>query len=92
MTPGALVDSAAPTLEVRIYRDAQLLGRERCESEEAVTLVVDRWSDVANLFVVADDRAPGLPPDPTTTREPWVAAEETGTPLASRPLPCRGTE
>jgi hypothetical protein len=91
MTPGVLVDSAAPTLEVRIYRDSRLLGRERCANEEAVTLVVDRWSDVANLFVVADDRTPGLPPDPTA-REPWVGAEETGTPLASRPLPCRGTE
>ncbi len=92
MTSGALVDSAVPTLEVRIYRDSQLIGRERCENEEAVTSVVDRWSDVANLFVVADDQRPGLRPDPTAAREPSAGAEETGTPLASRPLPGLGTE
>ena len=85
MTSGALADSAAPMLEVRIYRNSQLLGREQCESEEAVTTVVDRWSGVANLFVVADG-------PPTVADEPPAGPEGDGIPLASRSLPGLGTE
>ena len=53
MSAGTLYDTGAPTLEVRIYDRGQLLTRELCESEEDAAEVVERWSDVANLFVVA---------------------------------------
>ena len=54
MSAGTLSDTRLLTLEVRIYDHDRLLGRELCENEEDTTEVVERWSDVANLFVVAD--------------------------------------
>lgn len=54
MSAGTLSDTGTSALEVRIYDHDRLLAREPCESEEDTTAVVERWSDVANLFVVAD--------------------------------------
>ena len=63
MSAGTLSGAGAPTLEVRIYDHDRLLGRELCESEEDTTAVVERWSDVANLFVVADAPSSKHEPD-----------------------------
>ena len=48
---------------MRIYDHDRLLARELCESEEDAAAVVERWSDVANLFVVADDLSTKHEPD-----------------------------
>ena len=55
MSTATLYDVGAPTLEVRIYDHDRLLATELCESEDDAREVVERWQDVANLFVVADD-------------------------------------
>jgi hypothetical protein len=52
---------------------------------------VERWSEVANLFVVADDLSSKHEPDDILAPEvPLIEADE-GYPLASRPLPGYGT-
>ena len=91
MSAGTLYYAGAPTIEVRIYDHGKLLTRELCESEEDVSDVVERWSDVANLFVVADDLSSKHEPDDILAPEvPLIEADE-GYPLASRPLPGYGT-
>ena len=89
-------DTQASDLEVRIYDHDHLVGRECCASEEAIGEIVDRWSDAATLFVVADHSAhtpahtPGPPSAPlkVTLRKD----QGDGCPLALLPLPDYGTE
>jgi hypothetical protein len=91
MTTLSLVEPAAP-IEVRVYRHATLMAREYCRSEEAAAAVVERWSDVASIIVVADGPSTGRPVGRLGTTSGREAAEEPQTPLASRPLPGVGTE
>lgn len=63
MSAGTLYDAGAPTLEVRIYDHSRLLARELCEGKEDAAAVVECWSDVANLFVVADRLSTKHEPD-----------------------------
>jgi hypothetical protein len=87
-----LYDTGAPTIEVRIYDHSQLLMRELCESEEDVGCVVERWSDVANLFVVADDVSSRHGPDDILGPDVLLTDVDEGQPLATRSLPGQGTE
>lgn len=92
MPAGTLSDTATPPLEVRIYDHDRLLAREFCEREEDTSAVVERWSDVANLFVVAEEPSPRHRPDDTPAPvEPLIGTDD-GCPLASIPQPARGTE
>lgn len=68
MSDTTVFDTGAPTIEVRIYSGERLLVRELCESEEEAAAVVDRWSDVENLYVVVDDI--GTPHSPGDVLEP----------------------
>jgi hypothetical protein len=36
----------APSLEVRVLREGEVIHRELCESEEQAALVVARWAEV----------------------------------------------
>lgn len=92
MSAGMLYDTDAPTIEVRIYDHDQLLTRERCESEADAAAVVERWSDVANLFVVADDLSAKHGPDDVFAPEEPLTDIDEGCPLASAQLPGYGTE
>lgn len=92
MSAGTLHDTGAPTHEVRVYDHGRLLTSELCESEENVAAVVERWSDVGNLFVVADDlSAEHGPGDVLALERPLMGGDE-DLPLAFRPLPGYGTE
>lgn len=95
MSAGTLYDTAAPTFEVRIYDHARLVARELCDNENDAARVVEHWSDVANLFVVADDVSTTHHPDdipaPEVPHNGSVASDD-DRPLASTPLPGRGTE
>ncbi len=55
MPAGTPYDIGAPTIEVRIFRDDQLLVRELCESEEEAAALVEQWSDTDNVYVLVDD-------------------------------------
>jgi hypothetical protein len=92
MSTGTLYDAGAPTLEVRIYDHDVLLARELCETEEDAAAVVERWSELANLFVVADDLSTKHQPDDILAPdEPLIGSDE-DYPIASTPVPGCGTE
>jgi hypothetical protein len=92
MSAGTLYDTGAQPVEVRIYDHGRLLTRELCESEDDAAAVVERWSDVANLFVVADDiSAKHGPHDILAHEDPPMDPDE-DYPIASAPLPGYGTE
>lgn len=66
-----------PTIEVRVYRDDELITRELCESEEQAAQVVQDWETVdERLECEVDDLSfrhrPGdlLEPEPTQPSEP----------------------
>jgi hypothetical protein len=44
-----------PTLEVRVYRDGVLIGRELCESEEDVAAFVEAWEQEPGIECEVDD-------------------------------------
>ena len=91
MPEPSLYDAGASAIEVRIYRDEQLIARELCESEDDAAAVVDHWFELGNVSFLVDDlsvhHTPGdiLAPDP-----PDVANEDY--PIASATLPERGEE
>lgn len=45
----------SPTIEVRVFRDGQLISRELCESEEQAALVVDVWAELERVECEVDD-------------------------------------
>jgi hypothetical protein len=92
MSAGTLYDTGAQPVEVRIYDHGRLLTRELCESEDDAAAVVERWSDVANLFVVADDISAQHEPDDILAPEDPLMGGDEDQPLASMPLPGYGTE
>jgi hypothetical protein len=64
-----------PTVEVRVYRHAELVHRELCESEEQAALVVEEWSELDGIECEVDDLSvhhePGeiFEPEPAELRE-----------------------
>lgn len=44
-----------PTIEVRVYRDAELIQRELCESEEEAARVLESWSELDDVTCEVDD-------------------------------------
>lgn len=44
-----------PTIEVRVYRDGELIREELCESEEQAALVVQEWSELEGVSCEVDD-------------------------------------
>ncbi len=92
MSAATLYDTGAPTIEVRIYRDHELLMRVLCESEDDASEVVDRWSDVANLFVIADDLATMHGPGDVLAREAPIDDPTDEASIATAVVPARGVE
>lgn len=92
MYAGTLYDTAAPSIEVRIYRNDRLLVRETCESREDAAAILEQASDRDHVYLLVEgacsDRGPG---DVITRGEPrWGTDEDQ--PLASAQLPGYGTE
>jgi hypothetical protein len=52
-----------PTVEVRVYRDGQLVHRELCESDDQAALVVEAWNDVEGTEFEVDDLSSHHRPD-----------------------------
>lgn len=92
MSATTLDDTGAPTLEVRIYDHDLLLARELCEAEDDAAAVVARWSDVANLFVVADDLSITHESDDILAPDGPLVGSGEDLPIASTPIPGCGTE
>lgn len=80
-------DSGAPTIELRIYCNDQLLVRELCESEEEAAAVVEQWSDVGNVSVVVDDLSAHHGPEDILAPDDLASSDDEGYPVASAGLP-----
>ncbi len=94
MSEDSLYDNGTSVIEVRIYRDDQLLARELCESEDDAAAVVDRWSELGNLSFLVDDLSRHHAPEdilaPEPPEPPDVADEDYS--IANPPLQDRGME
>ena len=91
MSDSCLYDAGASTIEVRIYRDEQLLARELCESEDDAAAVVDHWSELGNVSFQVDDLSVQHTPGDILAPEPPEVANE-DYPIADAPLAERGGE
>jgi hypothetical protein len=91
MSTGTL-DDLAPSFEVRIYRDDELLLRAFCESPEEATAVASQGSDHDHVYVLVDDGAPTQGPGDVFAHEETREPDDEGEPLASMSLPGLGTE
>ena len=49
----------APTIEVRVYRDGELISRELCESEDEASLIVETWTELEGVTCEVDDLSAG---------------------------------
>lgn len=92
MSADTLDDAGAATIEVRIFRDDQLLVRELCESEEEVTAIVERWSDVGNVYVLVDDLSARHGPEDILAPDELPISGEDVDSIASARIPGHGTE
>ena len=58
MFAGTLHETAAPTIEVRIYRNYRLLTRENCQNEEEAAAIAAQASDIDHVYLLVDDAVP----------------------------------
>ena len=91
MSAGTFDDTLAPSFEVRIYRDDDLVLRAFCESPEEASALASQGSGLDHVYVLVDDGSPTQGPSD------MVAAKSRGrddedVPLASMALPGYGTE
>lgn len=84
-------DTGAPTIEVRIYLNDQLLARELCETEEDVARVVEHWADVDNVYVLVDDLSAHHTPGDILAPDDFLTSDDDYS-IASAPAPGYGTE
>lgn len=92
MSAGTSYDTGAPTIEVRIYRDDELLVRELCESEAEAATVVEQWSDVANVYVLVDDLSAHHGPEDILAPDELPISDDEDSNIASATIPGCGTE
>lgn len=71
MTESPNRDWDNPTLEVRIYRDGELTQRERVETEEEATALVETWSDVEGVRCEVVDLTRDAEPSGILDPRPW---------------------
>ena len=92
MPTGGSYDTGAPTIEVRIYRDGQLLDQELCESEEEAATVAGQWSDVENVYVLVDDLSAHHDPGDILAPDELPMSDDEDLSIDSATLPGVGTE
>lgn len=92
MSAGRSYDPGAPTIEVRIYRDGQLLDTELCESEEEAATVVKQWSDIENVYVLVDDLSAHHDPGDILAPDELPMSDDEDFSIGSATIPGLGTE
>jgi hypothetical protein len=90
MAAGTFYDTGAPTIELHIYGNDQLLVRELCESEEDAAAVVDQWSDVGNVSVIVDDLSAHHGPGDILAPDELAVSDDEDHSIASAPFPATG--
>lgn len=68
-TGSALWDT--PSIEVRVYRDGNLVQRELCENDVDAAAVVDAWSEVEGVVCQVVDPSTGSAPASVLDPRPW---------------------
>ena len=77
MFAGTLNEKAAPTIEVRIYRNDRLVIRENCQSEEEAAAIAAQASDLDHVYLLVDDAVPDpCPGDVFLNEDPFPEAEK----------------
>ena len=92
MSTGTLDDTLAPSFEVRIYRDDELLLRAFCESPEEATALASQGSGLDHVYLLVDDGSPTQGPGDVLTHDQTVGPDEEDRPLAAIALPGYWTE
>jgi hypothetical protein len=70
-----------PTIEVRVYRGAELVHTELVESEEAAALVVERWSEHDGVRCEVDELTAKERPEDDFEPDPLVHPDDDLIPL-----------
>lgn len=65
-----------PSIEVRIFRDDELIESQLCESDEEAAEVVQKWSEVEDVTCLVDDLSFHHTPNDVLEPEPSAPAEE----------------
>lgn len=60
-----------PSIEVRVYRDGDLVQRELCDTEVDAAAVVDAWSEVEGVVCQVDDLGNGSASADLLDPLPW---------------------
>jgi len=67
-----------PTIEVRVYRDGNLVQRELCETDVEAAAVVDAWSEVEGIVCQVDDLSSGSAPAGVLDPRRWEVSADAG--------------
>ena len=75
---GREIDEGAepPTIEVRVWRQGELVHTELCESEEQASLVVEEWQELEGVSCEVDDLSIRHRPEEILGPEPAEQAAE----------------
>lgn len=65
-----------PSIEVRVFRDGDLIERQLCESDEEAAEVVEKWSEVEDVTCLVDDMSFHHTPNDVLEPEPSAPADE----------------
>ena len=65
------VPDRTPTIEMRVYRDGQLIFSKLCESEEETAEAVRGWEDIDGVVCEVDDITDGSRHGHLIETEPW---------------------
>lgn len=55
MSDYTIYDTGAPSIEVRVYRDGEVIARELCESEDEANAIVERYADERGVSFEVED-------------------------------------
>lgn len=91
MSLGTQCKTGAPTIEVLVHKDGQLLVREPVETGDDAAAVVERWSDAESVDVLPADVSVHVPRDDLASAE-LPAGDDEDRPIAAATIPGWGTE
>jgi hypothetical protein len=90
-------DTGAPTIQVLVYRDEELIARELCESDEEAMAIIDAWSEEGSYSFRVDDLSVHHRTGDILEPEPALLDDEAewepgAVPIAAASVPEHGVE
>jgi len=68
--------NSTPSIEVRVFRDGELVDRQLCESDDEAAEVVERWSQIEGVTCLVDDLSFHHTPNDVLAPEPPAPVDE----------------